>query len=111
MIRTRNKWGLMKPTLGSRVEVFSTAVVAVLVAGVLHQPVGASDKGAKPCTTWGDYEDSADSGVSGFQRQAQPQASGPRWRAGNRRSLTGRIRNPYSRYRSRRVSNVAVSSL
>jgi quinoprotein glucose dehydrogenase len=53
--------GLMDPTLGSVVGVFTTAVFASLVAGVAHQPVEASDKGAKPYTTWSDYEGSADS--------------------------------------------------
>jgi hypothetical protein len=51
----------MKPTLRSPVGVFSTAVVAGLVAGVAHQPVEASDKGAKPYTTWSDYAGSPDS--------------------------------------------------
>jgi len=49
----------MKPTLGSVLGVFSTAVFAALVAGVAHQPAEASDKGAKPYTTWSDYEGSA----------------------------------------------------
>ena len=51
----------MKPTLGSVVGIFATAVFAALVAGVAHQPVEASDKGAKPYTTWSDYEGSPDS--------------------------------------------------
>ena len=51
----------MRPTLGSLVGVFSTAVVASLIAGVAHPPVEASDKVAKPYTTWSDYEGSADS--------------------------------------------------
>jgi hypothetical protein len=51
----------MKPTLRKVVGVFSTTVVAALVAGVAHQPVEASDKGAKPYTTWSDYEGSPDS--------------------------------------------------
>ncbi len=51
----------MRPTLGSLVGAVSTAAVAALVAGVAHQPVEASDKGAKPYTTWSDYEGSADS--------------------------------------------------
>jgi quinoprotein glucose dehydrogenase len=50
----------MKPTRGCVVCV-STAVVAALVAGVAHQSVEASDKGAKPYTTWRDYEGSPDS--------------------------------------------------
>src|SRR6202451_3544007 len=51
----------MKPTLGSVVGIFTTAVFAALVAGVAHQPVEASDKGAKPYITWSDYEGSPDS--------------------------------------------------
>src|ERR1700737_472148 len=55
MNQTKSRWGL-KPTLGSVV-----AVVAALVAGVPHQAAEASDKGAKPYTTWSDYEGSPDS--------------------------------------------------
>jgi quinoprotein glucose dehydrogenase len=49
----------MKPTLGCGVGVFTTAVVAALLAGVAH--VEASDKGTKAYTTWSDYEGSPDS--------------------------------------------------
>jgi quinoprotein glucose dehydrogenase len=59
--KTYLRWGLMRPTLGSLLGVFSTAAVAALVAGVAHQPVEASDKAAKPYTTWSDYEGSPDS--------------------------------------------------
>ncbi len=46
-------------TLGSLVGVFTTVVVAALVAGVAQ--VEASDKGPKPYTTWSDYEGGPDS--------------------------------------------------
>jgi quinoprotein glucose dehydrogenase len=51
----------MRPTLGSLVGVLSTAVMATLVGSLGRRPVEASDKGAKPYTTWRDYEGSPDS--------------------------------------------------
>jgi hypothetical protein len=50
-----------KDQASSVVGIFTTAVVAALVAGVASQTVEASDKGAKPYTTWSNYEGSADS--------------------------------------------------
>jgi glucose dehydrogenase len=99
----------MKPTLGSLVGVFSTVVAAALVAGVAHQPVEASDKGAKPYTTWSNYEGRPDSAQ--YSALTQINKSNVTqlqqvwfYPGGNKAFVTATC----LRYLSRRISNVAV---